>query len=72
MEALSQDPRWFVHRRLSYQPDKAAKVLDVSESTLANWRKQGIGPAWVKAGGRLVLYTHDALVEWLQKGRAAA
>lgn len=58
--------------RLSYQPDEAAKVIGVSMSTLSNWRKQGIGPEWVKAGRRLVLYPHAALMEWLQKGRAAA
>lgn len=31
--------------------------------TLANWRAQGLGPAFVKVGGR-VLYTLAAVAEW--------
>lgn len=34
--------------------------------TLANWRAQGIGPAWEKRNGR-IRYTEDALREWQER-----
>lgn len=38
--------------------------LGLSVKTLANWRSAGIGPAYLKVGGR-VLYPEDLLTEWL-------
>lgn len=38
----------------------------LSETTLANWRASGQGPAFLKAGGR-VLYPIQAVLEWEQK-----
>lgn len=35
----------------------------ISERTLANWRSKGLGPTFVKIGGR-VLYPVDLLVAW--------
>jgi predicted site-specific integrase-resolvase len=41
-------------------PREAADVLRVSERTLASWRYQGMGPAYVKVGSA-VRYRPDAL-----------
>jgi hypothetical protein len=38
----------------------------ISVRTLANWRNLGTGPAYTKAGGR-VLYPIEKLVEWEQR-----
>lgn len=35
----------------------------ISTRTLANWRSNGTGPAFVKVGGK-VLYSLAAVVEW--------
>lgn len=44
---------------------EAAVVLGVKPKTLANWRGQGKGPAYVKLG-RPVRYRAGTLTEWLQ------
>lgn len=31
----------------------------ISPKTLANWRARGIGPAWLKVGGRVVYAIED-------------
>jgi hypothetical protein len=41
----------------------AGLILGKSQSTLANWRTSGIGPAWRKVGGR-VYYNYDDLVAY--------
>lgn len=38
----------------------------ISVRTLANWRYQGVGPAFSRLGGR-VLYPEDRLIEWENK-----
>jgi len=46
--------------------DEAARLLNVDEGTLKNWRSQGRGPDYVViggGGGRLVRYTPRALAE---------
>ena len=42
-----------------------AERLGKTTRTLASWRKQGIGPRWVKAGSS-VLYPENSDVEWLK------
>lgn len=42
-------------------PANAARILDKSVQTLANWRTAGTGPAWFKINGR-VYYRYDDLV----------
>jgi hypothetical protein len=44
-----------------------AEDLGVSVKTLANRRTAGTGPRFVKQG-RCVLYTPDAIKEWLESG----
>lgn len=38
----------------------------IKRGTLANWRSQGSGPAFIKVG-RAVLYPLDKVVEWETK-----
>ena len=48
-----------------YRPPEAAKILCVSESTLAKWRVYGTGPKFVRMGTKLIVYPEDALEEFL-------
>lgn len=41
------------------------KLGGTEPATLANWRSQGIGPPYVKVGGR-VYYPEHLLDEWIQ------
>jgi len=43
----------------------ASAYTGVSEDTLARWRRQGIGPRWVRIGPRLVRYPRHALDQFL-------
>ena len=45
---------------------EAAKLLGVTRKTLANWRSLGIGPQYLKYGGRLgpVRYRVADLADW--------
>ena len=49
-------------------PDAAAKLLNVSKATLAEWRCDGRGPIFVKIGGR-VSYTEADLAAWIASRR---
>jgi predicted DNA-binding transcriptional regulator AlpA len=52
--------------------EPAAKFLGVSPRTLEKWRRQGIGPEWVRLGARLVLYDVRKLeAELAAKAKAA-
>lgn len=46
---------------------QVAVQLNVSERTLERWRLEGTGPAFAKAGRR-VLYDRELIEAWLQKG----
>jgi predicted DNA-binding transcriptional regulator AlpA len=35
-------------------------------STLAKWRWKGIGPRWIKIGGKNVRYPESEVLAWLQ------
>lgn len=41
------------------------RIGGTNPATLANWRSQGIGPPFVKVGGR-VFYPEHLLDEWVQ------
>lgn len=47
------------------RPADAAKLLKLSQSTLAKMRVHGTGPRYTKAGNKLVLYNVDDLHSWL-------
>jgi hypothetical protein len=40
-------------------------MLRVTSRTTARWRVEGNGPAFVRAGGRRILYRRADLNEWL-------
>ena len=46
-------------------PETAAKYLDTSIFTLSDWRLKGKGPAYSKAGQRLVRYRRADLDAWI-------
>lgn len=52
-------------------PASAAKVLQRSRQTLANWRAQGTGPSWFKVGGRVYYLFDDLLAYGRGEGAAA-
>lgn len=47
-----------------YRPEDVARLYAVSVGTLANWRSAGIGPTYVKVGGKCVRYRADDLAAW--------
>lgn len=47
-----------------YSPPDTAQALDTSERTLESWRLKGIGPEYVRLGGRLVRYRGSALLKF--------
>ena len=54
----------FDETKLYLTNDPALKNLGAG-STLAHWRAQGSGPAYIKIGGR-VAYSGAALNQWLE------
>lgn len=46
-------------------PEEVAEMLGVPVGTLANWRYQGRGPAFVKVG-RHVRYRRSDVVRWIE------
>ncbi len=49
--------------------NNAAKYVNRAPKTLAMWRLQGIGPGWIKCGGR-VFYNKEALDAFM-RGKGA-
>ncbi len=49
------------------RPNKAAKYMQLSMSTLAKMRMRGDGPAYTKAGQKMVLYELADLNVWLEE-----
>ena len=47
-----------------YSPSQAALAYDTTERTLECWRAKGIGPEYVRLGGRLVRYKGSALLKF--------
>lgn len=49
---------------------EAAELLNVSPRTLENWRRQGIGPAFIKMGSggqrASARYSHADLIEYVE------
>ena len=45
-----------------------ADLLHASERTVIRWRMQRTGPAWIKAGGR-VLYRRGDVDRWLDANK---
>lgn len=53
-------------QQLAARPKAAAGMLGVAERTLEEWRRQGRGPRWIRAG-RMVLYPVAGLRAWLDQ-----
>jgi predicted DNA-binding transcriptional regulator AlpA len=51
------------------RPNELAQLLHLKPKTLAEWRARSTGPAFIKTGPRLVLYTAAAVEAFLAKGR---
>lgn len=51
-----------------FNQHRLSEFLDTSERTLERWRVEGTGPAYVKAG-RKVLYRRQDVEEWLARSR---
>jgi len=49
-----------------------AKLIRLKPKTLAEYRSNGEGPEYIKAGPRLCIYTAAAVEAWLDKNRRAS
>jgi predicted site-specific integrase-resolvase len=61
----------FLHKKaIAFNQSQTAELLGVSPSTLENWRKEGIGIEYIKAGngkrGR-ILYPKNKIAEYLSR-----
>ena len=52
-------------------PGEAAERIRLSPDTLRRWRREGTGPAWHRAGDRLVRYRTDDIDTWMTHGKEA-
>ena len=50
-------------------PKQTSEALNLSVKSLATWRCKGLGPTFVKVGGR-VLYPKSHLLTWLASQEA--
>jgi hypothetical protein len=64
---MSDTPQNNALQPLVFKPREAAKILNRSDSWLAKTRCTGTGPEFIKATGKSVYYTRDALEAWLAK-----
>jgi hypothetical protein len=46
-----------------------ARSLKVSKRAPENWRQHGVGPIYMRAGGRRVLYRWADVLQWLETRR---
>lgn len=53
----------------TYRTTEAAQYIGIAASTLAKLRMRGQGPAYSKAGKRLVVYRSTDIDDWLLKSR---
>lgn len=52
--------------------EEAAEIIRMSKSSLARWRAEGTGPAYVLVGGRAVRYRRADVDAWMADRTAAA
>lgn len=51
---------------------EAAAYLNFPEKTVKDWRRRGIGPAYIKINGAQVRYRLRALDEWIDSQAVSA
>jgi len=49
-----------------YRPDDAEMQAIATVAALAKWRHFGSGPAYIKAGGR-ILYRGEDILDWMER-----
>lgn len=47
-----------------YSTSHSAQALGTTERTLESWRLKGLGPSYIRMGGRLVKYKGSALLKF--------
>lgn len=50
------------------RPAGAAQFLGISRGKLAQWRREGIGPAWSRLGARVIAYRLEDLRDFVAAG----
>ncbi len=55
---------------LGIREKQAAQLLDVGYSTLRIWRQNGRGPRHSRIGDNIVIYTPEALQEFIERHAA--
>ena len=53
-----------------YPPQAPEMRVVAAVQTLARWRHEGFGPAYIKRGSRVIYLGHDVL-DWLEARRIA-
>jgi DNA-binding XRE family transcriptional regulator len=59
--------------KMTLNEANTAKIIGVSSSTLANWRKENLGPSFIKMNtgkkGK-ILYPKQSIAEWLSQTKS--
>ena len=54
-------------------PAEAAEVIGMSQATLIDWRRKGIGPQWIRVSAKMVRYERAAIDRFLaERARGVA
>lgn len=48
-------------------PRDVARLIGVEPSTLAAWRRRGVGPPWYRIEGHLVRYDRTRVIAWVER-----
>ena len=54
-------------RTIAFTSKDVARILQMSESTIRNWRSKGRGPKWKKIEGGAVRYDPSDFWAWYDK-----
>ena len=53
------------HENALLRPDEVTRMLRISNVTLARWRQNGKGPAFIRLGYNRVVYRRSDVERWL-------
>ena len=48
---------------------EASNILEIKARTLKNWRRLGIGPAYIKISRKCIRYRKSDLIKWLSESK---